>query len=153
MGLPTTRPLPTNGNQPENQPTDLIRSNGDDSGSDGPLVRTHPKSTKTHVPPPQQVRMVQRHIAGQSIRQISREENRDRQTVTKIVRSEEMLKYVCSLRQRLYGLGEDALHAVENALCEQKDARLGYRLLMDIGVVPHPMERQPIRANEEVFDP
>lgn len=96
---------------------------------------------------------MQRHVAGQSIRQISREENRARETVTKIVRSDDMRTFVNTLRERFYGFGEHALDAVEYALVEQKDARLGYQLLTDIGVVPSPLERQPIRANEEVVKP
>jgi hypothetical protein len=97
-----------------------------------------PDSTNKHrsiIPPPQSARIVHRYIAGESIRQIAREERRDRQTVTKIVRSEEVTEYVRSMRERFYGLGETALGAVQRAL-EQGDARLAYEHLKDIGVVP-----------------
>ena len=85
-----------------------------------------------------------RFIAGQGIRQISREEGRARQTVTKIVRSEKMQAYVQALRERFYGLGDDALSAVQHALQQRKDPQLAYRLLMDIGVVPSAEERHLI---------
>ena len=114
-----------------------------------------PNSTKkpeTIIPAPQRERIMQRHVAGQSIRQIAREENRSRETVTKIVRSDDMRTFVKTLRERLYGLGGYALDAVEHALAKGKDARLGYQLLTDIGVGPSPLERVPIQANQEVID-
>jgi hypothetical protein len=92
---------------------------------------------------------MQRHVAGQSIRQISRAEHRARETVSKVVRSDEMRAYVCALRERLYGLGDDALAAVEYELRQNRDATLGYRLLVDIGVVPCPQERPVIQVNRE----
>jgi hypothetical protein len=55
--------------------------------------QNQPSSTKkprTIVPAPQSARIMQRYVGGQSIRQIAREERRDRATVTKIVRSDEM---------------------------------------------------------------
>jgi hypothetical protein len=61
-----------------------------------------------------------------------------------------MRTYVSSLRERLYGLGEHAVDAVEHALVVGKDAQVAYRLLMDIGVVPSPLERELIPANREV---
>ncbi|MGA8233038.1 MAG: hypothetical protein WB795_16310 [Candidatus Acidiferrales bacterium] len=95
---------------------------------------------------------MERYVAGQSIREISRKEGRARETVTKIVRSSEVNTYVSTLRERFYGPGDHALSAVEHGLRQDRDARLGYRLLMDIGVVPSPGERQPIPANQEVVD-
>jgi hypothetical protein len=106
-----------------------------------------PSSTKkpgTIVPPPQSTRIMQRYVSGESIRQIAREEGRDRATVTKIVRSDEMQSVVQKWRERLYGLGSDCLGAVEYALQERKDARLGYQILTDIGVVPSAEERHAI---------
>jgi hypothetical protein len=129
---------------------------GDKSASRERVSQNRPKPAKTPeittIPPAQSVRIMQRYVAGQSIREISRHERRARETVTKIVRSSEMNTYVSTLRERFYGLGDDALNAVEHGLREDRDARLGYRLLMDIGVVPSPGERQPIPANCEVID-
>jgi hypothetical protein len=87
---------------------------------------------------------MQRYITGESIREISREEGRARPTVTKIVRSDEVQAYVQAMRERFYGLGTDALAAVQHALQQQKDAQLAYRLLMDIGVVPTAEQRHLI---------
>jgi hypothetical protein len=115
------------------QPIEYTPSSGE------PTPRQHPpfpaKKRPSVIPPPQSARIMHRYIAGESIRQIAREEKRDRETVTKIVRSEEVAEYVRNMRERFYGLGETALGAVQRAL-EQGDARLAYEHLKDIGVVP-----------------
>jgi hypothetical protein len=120
-----------------------------------------PKSTEkaeTSVPPPQSARIMQRYVGGASIRQIAREEQRDRATVTKIVRSDQMQTFVQELRERFYGLGFDALAAVQHALQKQKDAQIGYQLLTDIGAVPSSEERyavatQPMSMNNLALTP
>jgi hypothetical protein len=108
------------------------------------VYRNVPKRTKkplSRIPAPQSERILQRYITGESIREISREEGRARQTVTKIVRSDQMQSYVQAMREHFYGLGGDALAAVQHALQQQKDAQLAYRLLVDIGVVPTEEQR------------
>jgi hypothetical protein len=115
-----------------------------DAGGAPKVYRIAPKLTKkrlSRIPAPQSERILQRFIAGQGIREISREEGRARQTVTKIVRPEKVQAYVQAMRERFYGLGGDALAAVQQALRHQKDAQLAYRLLMDIGVVPTAEQR------------
>ena len=116
------------------------------------------KMTRTIVPAPQSTRIMQRYVSGESIRQIAREENRDRATVTKIVRSDEMQSVVLKLRERLYGVGCDAMDAVQEALQTRMDARLGYKILTDIGVVPsaeerHAIARQPMNRNDWELTP
>ncbi len=100
------------------------------------------KRTRNRVPPPQRERILQKHVAGQTISEISREEKRNRETVTKIVRGPEMQKLVREMRERWLGLAPDAIGAVQHALTEQKDGRLGYQLLSSIGVIPSPEEMQ-----------
>jgi hypothetical protein len=101
---------------------------------------------------------MQRYVAGESVREIAREERRDRATVTKIVRSEEMNTFVHQMRERLYGLGCDALAAVEHELQVRTNGRLGYQLLTGIGVVPSPQEKleigyQPVRIDTAGLTP
>lgn len=112
-----------------------------------PLVvgQSLPRSTKkprTIVPPPQSQRIMQRYADGQSIREISRREGRARETVTRIVRSDEMQTFVNEMRERFYGLGCDAMDAIRHTLRQKKDGQLGYRLLTDIGVIPTEDERR-----------
>jgi hypothetical protein len=103
-----------------------------------------PKPTKTgpsRIPLPQRERIKQRFIAGQTVRQISREEGRSRETVDRIVKSEDVANYVRDMRAKFVGLGQDALLAVQRAVRDEGDARLAYELLKDIGVVPNREER------------
>ena len=114
-----------------------------------------PRSTKkprTIVPPPQSVRIMQRYAGGESIRQISREEQRDRATITKIVRSDEMQGFVQKMRERFYGLAFDAMSAVQHSLRQQNDPRLAYRLLCDLGIVPSAGERYSIATQPPSID-
>lgn len=55
-----------------------------------------------------------------------------------------MQAHVQHMRERFYGLGCDALDAVQHALCKKNDGHLGYRFLVDIGVVPTQGERQTL---------
>jgi len=116
-------------------------------------ARQHqPNSTKkprTIVPPPQSVRIMERYVAGDSIREIARKERRDRATVTKIVRSDEMSAVVQKMRERYYGLGFDALDAVQHTLRVRKDGGLGRQVLTDIGVIPSPEERYAIASQPD----
>jgi hypothetical protein len=126
---------------------------GTSGQSGGGVGQNRPNLTKkseTMISGPQRECIMQRYAAGQSIRKISREEDRARETVTKIVHGDDMRTFVSNLRERFYALGEHALAAVEYGLVKGKDAQLGYRLLMDIGAVPSPPERALIPANREV---
>jgi hypothetical protein len=105
----------------------------------GATNQKQPRSTnkpRIIVPPPQSARIMQRYVGGESIREIARVERRDRATVTKIVRSDEMNAVVQKMRERYYGLGFDALEAVQHTLQVRKDGGLGRQVLTDIGVIP-----------------
>jgi len=117
--------------------------------------QNQPRSTKkprTIVPPPQSARIMQRYVGGESIRQIAREERRDRATITKIVRSDEMQGFVQRMRERFYGFACDAMDAVDHSLKQQNDARLAYRMLSDIGIVPSAEERYSIAMQPPSID-
>src|SRR3984885_8216824 len=124
------------------------------------ITQDQPRSTKkprTIVPLPQSARIMQRYVAGDSIREIARQEQRDRATVTKIVRSDEMNTVVQKMRERYYALGFDALDAVQHTLRVRKDGALGRQVLTDIGVIPSSEERyaiasQPDRATLTPFE-
>ena len=96
-----------------------------------------PKSTKanhSHVPRPQQGRIVSKFIEGKGIRQISREEGRSRETVTKIIRSEDVQSYIAELRESYLALGREVLAALTRALRTSRDGKLAHQVLVDIGV-------------------
>lgn len=104
------------------------------------------KGTRNRVPPPQRERILQKHVAGKSITDISKEEHRNRETITKIVRGPEMQSLVREMRERFFGLALDAISAVEHALVEQKDGRLAFQLLSSIGAIPSPAEKELLTA-------
>ena len=66
------------------------------------------KKPGSRIPEPQIVRILQRHVMGQSQRQIAREEERSRPAIARIVKSEEMTAYVQRIREQFAGLAEDA---------------------------------------------
>jgi len=101
--------------------------------------QTQPKPAKnvlTRIPAPQAERIASRYISGESIRKISREEKRDRETVNRIVRSAKTQAYIADLRARYMALGSDAIKSVETTLKSGKDGRLAHQVLGDIGVIP-----------------
>ena len=107
----------------------------------------NPAATQKHrVPPPQRERILQRYVAGESIVKISREEHRNRETVTRIVRSEDMERFVRAMREQLYGLTGDALTAIRHSLQEKKDGRLAFDILSAIGVIPSSEDRRLMAA-------
>jgi hypothetical protein len=95
---------------------------------------------------------MQRYASGESIRQIAREERRDRATITKIVRSDQMQVLVQTMRERFRRLTFDAMDAVEHSLKHKHDARLGYRILADNGIVPSAEERYSIAMQPPGID-
>src|SRR5882724_3448869 len=104
--------------------------------------RDQPRSAKnprTIVPPPQSARIVERFITGQSIREIAREEKRDRATVTKIVKGPEIQSYIQALRGKFYGALETAMDALLDELRNPNSRTRGwlaYEMLRDGGVIP-----------------
>jgi hypothetical protein len=104
------------------------------------------KTTRSRIPPPQIERIRQRHILGQSRREIARAEGRSRPTIARIVTGEEMQAFLQQMRERFCGLTPDALATLESAIREQKDARIAYEILRDVGVAPR--KGQPLQVPE-----
>jgi hypothetical protein len=104
------------------------------------------KLTRSRIPPPQRERILQKYVAGKSIVQISREEARNRETITRVVRADEMREHVHRMREAFYALADSALVALRHALEIEKDGQLAYKILTDIGAVPTPLERQQIQT-------
>jgi len=84
---------------------------------------------------PQQLRIIEKYMRGASIRRISEEEDRARQTVTKIVRSSEVQEYVKKLREEVIALGDAMMASIRFALRHELDGKLAHEMLKDIGVI------------------
>lgn len=106
------------------------------SSSTTKTSQNQPKNPRTSVPPPQAARIANRFISGESIREIARQEGRDRETVTRIVRARDIQELVVLLRAKFFEVGVDAIDAVQTQLRDGKDGRLGLEILRDVGAVP-----------------
>jgi hypothetical protein len=121
---------------PKSAPVQQISASNSDSTSISQLKPA--KTTRNRIPPPQRERIIQQYVTGKSIAQISREEHRNRETVARIVSGDEIKEFAQGIREEWYGLGPDALAAVRHGLQVEKNARLGYQFLKDMGIIPIP---------------
>ena len=95
------------------------------------------KKRGSYLPAPEQQRIQQQFIAGNSLRKIARDTGHHQGTIARIVKAENMQQYLAQMRERFLGLGEDAVKRVQTAIhCEKEGPWLAYELLKDIGVVP-----------------
>jgi hypothetical protein len=127
------------------------RSNGSDSNRRRKVNRYQPNSPRISVstkPEPQKVRIKMGYCQGKSLRKLSREEQIDRATVTKIVREPDVANYTKGLREQWYTVGPACLKAVRNQLEEELDGNLGHRILMAMAVIPKVAPAAPKGAIE-----
>jgi hypothetical protein len=85
-------------------------------------------------------------MQGMSLRRIAEEEDRARQTVTKIVRAPEVEGCIEKLREEVIALGDEMVKSVRFALGHELDGRLAYEMLKDIGVL---QPRARVQLNNE----
>jgi hypothetical protein len=111
------------------------------------------KNRKSRIPPPQAARIMQRYVAGENIREIARVEGRDRGTVTRIVKSEQMQTHVQQMRQLYFGLAGAAMESVYRALQQSSDGRLGHEILRNLGVIPNAEELSAIQRQMQQTGP
>src|SRR5579862_5194272 len=95
------------------------------------------------VPAPQAERIKQKFVQGYSIRKISREEGRARQTIVRIVRSEDVQNFVKQMQEELWGLIPAAIGALRHELETNKNSQLAYQIIRDIGVFLPARVQQP----------
>ena len=82
-------------------------------------------------------------VQGYSIRQISREEGRARQTIVRIVRSEDVQNFVKQMQEELWGLIPAAIGTLRHELETNKNSQLAYQIIKDIGVfLPAKIQQQ-----------
>jgi hypothetical protein len=94
-----------------------------------------PAKTRARIPALQRVRILQKSAMGKSQRAIAREEKINRESVGRIVHSEEAHEYLTQIRGRFLGLCDAAVEAIRWRL-EQRDAALGERVLTACGIIP-----------------
>jgi hypothetical protein len=104
-------------------------------------VQGGPKRPKSRIPEPQVLRIMERHVSGESNREIARTEAVDRKTVARVVGSAEFQDHIRLQRERFYGMIPAALDTLQHALEQKNDARIAYQVLADTGVIPSAEER------------
>jgi hypothetical protein len=99
-------------------------------------VRLKPtKQTRHRIPAPQRIRVMQKYALGQNQTAIARDENLNRETVAKIVRSAEMDAYVEEKRELWRGLCDPAIEVIRQKL-KEGDKEVALRILESNGVIP-----------------
>jgi hypothetical protein len=100
-------------------------------------VVDQPKQAKTRarIPALQRIRILQKSALGKSQRAIAREEHINRESVGRIVHSDEAHEFLAEIRGRFLGLCDAAIEAIRRRL-EQGDAALGERVLIANGIIP-----------------
>ena len=81
---------------------------------------------KIDKPLPLQERVIARHVAGQSDREIAREEGLDRETVKRIRTQEEVLEMICRMQSEVRALGPEAILVFKKALASD-DLKIALR--------------------------
>ena len=94
------------------------------------------KKHSPHISSAKIVRIERRYLEGQSAREIARAENCGRNTVSKIVKAPELQEHLQRIRERIWGMADDAADVVLEAIVQKRDVRISYELLRDIGVLP-----------------
>jgi hypothetical protein len=93
-----------------------------------------PAKTRARIPAFQRIRILQKSAMGKSQRAIAREEKINRESVGRVVHSEEAHEYLAEIRGRFLGLCDVAIEAIRGRL-EQGDAALGERVLTACGII------------------
>jgi hypothetical protein len=102
-------------------------------------LASQPKPAKRQrIPVPQRIRVMQLYALGKNQTAIAKEEKLNRETVGKIVRSEEMNEFIEEMRAQFRGLSELAIAALRQQLqANGKEAiDIAWRVLETNGIVP-----------------
>jgi hypothetical protein len=112
-----------------------------------------PKKCTSPVPAPQAERIKQMFVQGYSIRRISREEGRARQTIVRIVRSEDVQSFIKQMQEELWGLIPAAMGTLRHELETNRNSQLAYQMIKYIGIfLPAKIQPQisPYDSDERV---
>ena len=95
-----------------------------------------PMKGAIYVPEPQQIRIKARHIRGESLSRIAREEGRDIKTVAKLIKAPDVQQHIEVLKERFYGSLETMLEvAIVHAKTAKDGGWLALEFLKSAGIV------------------
>jgi hypothetical protein len=92
------------------------------------------KKTRNRIPPIQRLRVMEKYALGTNQTAIAREENLNRESVARIVKSEEMQTFTEEIRERWRGLCEDAIQSVRRLIASD-DRPTVLRVLESNGII------------------
>jgi hypothetical protein len=94
-----------------------------------PAISREKRGSASYVPPAQQERILHRHLMGESMRRISREEHRDFRTIAKVIRINpaRLKEHLERSRAVFYALTTLALETICRAL-KNGDAPVGVQV-------------------------
>jgi hypothetical protein len=92
------------------------------------------KKVRNRIPSVQRLRVMQRYASGQNQTAIARQEGINRETVGRIVTSEEMSAFTEEIRERWRGLCDAAVESVRRLIAKD-DKQTVYRVLESNGII------------------
>src|SRR6266404_8017988 len=87
------------------------------------------------IPPVQRIRVMERYACGQNQTAIARNENLNRESVARIVKSAEMEAFTEQMRERFRGLCHEAIESVRRLIAKD-DKQTVFRVLESNGIIP-----------------
>ena len=120
--------------RPHGSKVEPLTDSASTSATSSHSVPKLPKKCTSLVPAPQAERIKQMFVQGYSIRRISREEGRARQTIVRIVRSEDVQNFIKQMQEELWGLIPAAIGTLRHELETNKNSQLAYQMIKDIGI-------------------
>jgi hypothetical protein len=98
------------------------------------IQRKPTKKTRHRIPPVQRFRVMQRYASGENQTAIARNENLNRESVGRIVKSAEMEAFTEEIRERWRGLCEAAVESVRRLIAND-DKQAVFRVLESNGIL------------------
>jgi hypothetical protein len=92
------------------------------------------KKMRNRIPPTKRIRVMQRYASGENQTAIARQEEINRETVGRIVKSAEMEQFTEEIRERWRGLCDSAVESVRR-LIAQDDKQAVFRVLESNGII------------------
>jgi len=93
-------------------------------------------SVNTYLSPIEQQKIISEYMSGKSIRAISRELDRDRETVARIVKAPEVQEAIENGRAMLFGAIPDIIESILYAVRNELDGRMGLTLAERLDILP-----------------
>ena len=92
------------------------------------------KKARNRIPPVKRIRVMQRYASGENQTAIARNENLNRESVARIVKSAEMDAYTEEIRERWRGLCDSAVESVRRLIAKD-DKQTVFRVLESNGII------------------